>query len=105
MNALPDFHLYINPAVKPASEGRPKGGMFIAVPNCIRKFVENVSPSHWRIQAIKIKCSSSKILVINSYFPTDPRTQNFDETELVETIQCVRQILENEQYEFYGQVT
>ena len=33
--ALPDHHVVFNPATKDDLEGRPKGGMFIAVPKCL----------------------------------------------------------------------
>ena len=101
VNSLPDFHPFINAAVRPSTEGgRPKGGMFIAVSKSIRKFVEDVSPNHWRLQAIKIKCNLSNILLINSYFPTDPKLGNFDETDLIETIQHIRSLLENVQHDY-----
>ena len=34
-NALPQHHLIIKPAIKNGLEGRPKNGMFIAVPSIL----------------------------------------------------------------------
>ena len=71
-NALPDFQLIINPAIKKdLSQGRPSNGMFIAFPNNIKNQVTE-SPGFWRLQAVQIKFQSSTLLLINSYFPTDP---------------------------------
>ena len=63
--------------------------MFIAVPKIIQNNVTDVSPGFWRIQAVSIKSSSSTILLINSYFPQDPKTMKFDENELKLTIQYI----------------
>ena len=56
--------------------GRPKNGMFIAVPMEIKENVRDISPTHWRIQTIIVNTLDSRILVINSYFPTDPKIKN-----------------------------
>ena len=68
----PEFQFFINPAVKDVQDrGRPSNGMFICVPNKIKSCVSDVSPGHWRVQAVLIESSSSKTLLINSYFPFD----------------------------------
>ena len=92
--ALPDFHLIINPAVKTSlDKGRPKNGMFIAVPHSIKNHIADVSPGFWRIQAITMTFGNSTILLINSYFPTDPRRPNMDEFDLLETLGHVRDVI------------
>ena len=70
---LPNSLIFPKPAVKDSLDGRPKNGMFIAVPAELKNMVEDVSPTHWRVQAIMIRASGNNLLVINSYFPTDPR--------------------------------
>ena len=46
--AVPGFHFFIKPAVKDVLDrGRPKNGMFIGIPDSIRKHVKDVSPTHW----------------------------------------------------------
>ena len=52
--------------------------MFIAIPNDIKEHVNDVSPAHWRVQAITLPTPYNKILIINSYFPTDPKVSEFD---------------------------
>ena len=68
--------------------------MFVAVPNSMINIVSDVSPGHWRIQALTISSTNSTTLLINSYFPVDPRTANFDEIELDETLKVIAGVLE-----------
>ena len=55
--------------------------MFICVPDSIKSYVTDISPDHWRIQAVVIESANSKTLLINSYFPYDKRNQE-DNDEL-----------------------
>ena len=93
LQTLPKFHVIINSAVKDdLNTGRPKGGMFIAIPDSIKNLVKDVSPGHWRLQAVTITSSSSKTLLINSYFPTDNRTENTQEA--FEILDIIKNIIE-----------
>ena len=97
---LPGYFVIVKPAVKNAHDkGRPKGGLFIAVPDIFKNEVNDVSPAFWRTQAITLKIGSSKILLINSYFPTDPGTVNFEENELIETLHSVREVIEENDFD------
>ena len=99
LQALPGFHVIINPAVKSnLDRGRPKGGMFIAVPDSIKSQVSDVSPGHWRVQAVTISSTNAKTLLINSYFPCDSGRQaggNLD--EVIEVIAVIKRIVEKNQ--------
>ena len=46
-----------------------------------------------------LNINSAKILLINSYFPVDPQLNNYDESELIETLSYVRQVLLNNDYD------
>ena len=49
-NIFPDSQVLINPAVKTSQDkGRPKNGMFIAIPEKLKNHVEDISPNFWRI--------------------------------------------------------
>ena len=48
-----------------------------------------------RLLGTKFSFPDCDLLVINGYFPCDPRTDNFDETELLETLEDVKSIVEN----------
>ena len=94
--AFPGFHFIINPAVKSnLNLGRPSNGMFIAFPNSIKNLVTDVSPGFWRVQAAKISFGSSTLLLINSYFPTDPQRNNVDQSELLETLGRIKLVIES----------
>ena len=49
---LPNDWVIFKEAIKDSFEGRPKNGMFLAIPLEIKELVHNVSPTHWRAQAI-----------------------------------------------------
>ena len=95
--AIPGFHFFINPAIKSShDQGRPSNGMFICVPDCIKSCVTDISPDHWRVQAVVIESAQSKTLLINSYFPYDKRNQEDEEdiNDLIETLEVIRNIIQ-----------
>ena len=61
--------------------------------------MKDVSPAFWRTQAITLKIGNSRILIINSYFPTDPGTVILDETELFETLQSIKEVIEGSNFD------
>ena len=93
---MPGFHIIINPAVKNnLDRGRPKGGMFIAVPDCIKSQITDVSPGHWRLQAVVISSGDSKTLLINTYFPCDSgRQAGGNIEEVIELIDAIKKTVE-----------
>ena len=96
---LPDIHIYVKPAVMDSLYGRPRNGMFIAVPMEIKENVQDISPTHWRIQAIIVNTLNSRILVINSYFPTDPKIQDFDMSDLLGTLDAIKEVVNTSQFD------
>ena len=70
---LPEHHLFFKPARKDGFDGRPKNGMFIAVPLCLKEKTKDVSPESNRVQSIVIEENACRTLLLNTYFPTDPR--------------------------------
>ena len=96
---LEKFHVVFNPAIKNTHDkGRAKNGMFIAIPNSIKDCCQDVSPGHWRIQAVTITMNSSKLLIINSYFPTDPRTLRFEDRDLIEVFTVINNIIDKNDF-------
>ena len=70
--------MFIVPATKEAtqvSRGRAKGGLATIWKKSITKYVSKVKCSNYRIQATKFSLPGSEALVINTYFPCDPRTK------------------------------
>ena len=95
---LPDHHVVFKPAVKNSLDGRPKGGLFMAVPLKYKDKVEDVSPDSFRIQCIILSLPSTKLLLINTYFPTDPKG-DFDENELLLLLADIRRLLEEKNFD------
>jgi hypothetical protein len=56
--------------------------MFIAVPLILKEKSKDISPSSNRIQCVVIREHLCSTLILNTYFPTDPRKDDFEETEL-----------------------
>ena len=97
--ALPGYHVVFKPAVKNKLEGRPMNGMFVAVPEEIKSSVADVSPTNWRIQAIIITTNNGKrLLIINTYFPQDPRTAEFKSDDLEELLTDIKGIFEKNSF-------
>lgn len=60
--------------------------MFMSISNHLSKYVKDVSPNYWRLQAITLNISGRIILIINTYFPNDPQTDNFVDFQLLEIL-------------------
>ena len=97
--ALSNCHIVFKPSVKEHIEGRPKNGMFIAVTDSIKDKIRDISPPNWRLQAILIEFDNVRFLVINLYFPTDPRTIAFDEGPLQEVLLSISTLIENIEFD------
>ena len=96
---LPNARIIFKPAEKDSLDGRPKNGMFISIPREITEYVDDVSPNHWRVQAILLKTPKNKILIINSYFPTDPRVNSFDASDLLSTLSAIGCVIDDNKHD------
>ena len=63
------------------------------------KNVKDISPNHWRTQAVIVHTLECDILVINSYFPTDPKTQNFDAADLLSPLDAINEVLNTNKFD------
>ena len=91
---LPGAHVVFKKAVKDTHDnGRPKNGMFVAVPAGMKEYVEDISPNHWRVQAVLVHTVDCSIMIINTYFPTDPKTMDYDSSELMTTLSAIQDLL------------
>ena len=91
---LPGFQVIFKPAIKNSHDiGRPKNGMFLAVPSSIQGQICDISPDYYRVQAVKIQSKSSSCLLLNTYLPCDPRTREED-PELLETLETIKDVVE-----------
>ena len=78
--------------------GRGSGGLVIMWKKYLTKYVTKVSSSTYRVQAMKFDIPGNEFLLINSYFPCDPRNDNDHNTELLEVLGDIRSIILTTQY-------
>ena len=64
--------------------------MFIAVPSKFKERFCDVSPDHWRVQAV----TYDLFLIISVYLPTDPGTIDYNDQELCETMGAIQNVLD-----------
>ena len=90
------FDMYIVPAYKSneaVSKGRGKGGLSIMWKKSLTKYVSRIPSTSFRILAAKFSFPSISLLVVNTYFMCDPRADNFDDTELLELLDDLRNVI------------
>ena len=90
-----DYHNYVIPAycLPGVDSGRGRGGlvqMSLKSKTVAKTRVMVKSP---RIQAQILSFPTCRVLWINTYLPCDPRTQEFDDTELVSTLSEIESIV------------
>ena len=89
--------MFIEPAFKEnkqVSRGRGIGGLATIWNKNLTKYISKVKCDNYRIQATKFLLPHGSILVINSYFPGDPRISNFDDTELLTLLSDIRHVID-----------
>ena len=92
---IPSYQLFIKQALSNGHDrGRAKNGMFVAVPDCLKSQVEDISPDFYRIQVPEIKLKTSNFLLVNSYFPCDPQTQVMEDPELLKLLDIIKYSIE-----------
>jgi hypothetical protein len=96
---LPNSHIFFKPASKQGITGRPKNGMFIAIPKAIKNRTTDVSPASSRVQAIIIERENKKLLVINSYFPQDSQNSEVSLSDLSTTLLSIRETINNNNFD------
>ena len=96
MNGVENYLMFSLPAVKKTDiirSGRPSAGLAIFYSKQIAQYVTHIDvPNSSRVHAIQINFPAESLVFINSYFPTDPRKNNFDESELFNILQDIDHI-------------
>ena len=87
-NNFSDYYSYVIPAYR--SPGQDSGRARAGVAQLSRKSIsvkkDRVVSRSFRIQAQVLNLSSSRLLWINTYLPTDPQRAHYDDTELREVL-------------------
>ena len=98
---FPSFNSYVIPGYREEGQdkGRPKAGLAqLSSANIgIRK--DRVMSKSNRIQAQILNFQNTRILWINAYFPTDPKTVVFKDDELLEVLNELERIMDTTQFD------
>jgi exonuclease III len=96
-NEFPDSDSYVIPGHREINQdkGRAKAGLAQISRKCLDIRKERLSTKSFRLQAQILNFGTYKLLWINAYFPTDPRTINYDDTDLLQVQTEIENILEN----------
>ena len=95
-NRYSNHGMYLVPAYKDTSQitkGRGKGGLATIWDRKLTKYVSKITCENYRIQATKFNFPNGQFLVINTYFPCDPRNNNFNDAELLGLLTDIQSII------------
>ena len=89
------FHNYVIPGHRApgVDNGRGMGGLVQLALKKIDVKRVRISTKSPRIQAQALSFPTCKVLWLNTYLPCDPQTQHFDDTELLQTLSEVENII------------
>ena len=60
---------------------------------------EKITSKSWRIQAQVLHIHDYKLVWLNCYFPTDPQTLQYDDSELLGVLGEIEYILDNNEFD------
>ena len=98
LDCFNNFEVFSIPAFKNNNfvhAGRPSGGISFIYSNSLCQYATRlVCPGSYRVQGLKINYPDAAFLYINVYFPTDTNNHNFDDHELLTTLQDIKYLLD-----------
>ena len=95
---LLEFHVVFKLATKEHLEGRPKNGMFVYLPVDLMNKVKDVSPNTSRVQAMVLDTDSEKLMIINTYFPQDPKTVTYElDSDMEDALAVIENMMDSYQ--------
>ena len=72
--------------------------MFVALPLQLKNKAKDISPNNERIQTILLETDTGTLMVVNAYFPQDPKTStDKHDTDLEEILANIENLIENYQ--------
>ena len=98
LDCFRDYEVFSIPAFKnndSVHSGRPSGGLSLIYSHSVSQYVTRLTcPKSYRVHGLKINFPGADFLIINTYFPNDPRTNNFDDSELLNTLQDIKYLID-----------
>ena len=93
-----NYDVFTVPAYKHSNSlhsGRPSGGISLIYSHSISQYVSRINcPESHRVQGLKFSPPGASFLFINAYFPVDTGNNNFDEGDLVRTLQDIKYLID-----------
>ena len=98
---FPEHISYVIPGHREQNQdsGRPKGGIAQMIDKKLNVKTDRVATSSFRIQAQILNFPASRVLWLNTYFPTDPGLANFDEEELLELLGEIENLMDKTDFD------
>ena len=98
---FPTTDSYAMPGIREPFQdsGRAKGGLAQLVSKDMNIKKEKIPSKSWRIQAQVLHVNAYKLIWFNCYFPTDPRTLQYDDGELTQVLEEIESILDNNEFD------
>ena len=95
------FNTYVMPGhrAKGQDSGRPKAGLAQLSRKDLDIRRDRIVTKSYRIQAQILNFSNTRLLWLNTYWPTDPQNATLDDSELLEVLAEVETIMDNAQYD------
>ena len=95
------FNSYVIPGhrAKGQDSGRPKAGLAQLSRKDLDIRKDRIVTKSFRLQAQILNFSSTRLLWLNSYLPTDPQNGTFDDSELLEVLAEVESIMDKAQFD------
>ena len=98
------YDMFIVPASKDNTQvckGRGSGGLATLWDKSLTKYVSKVKCSSVRLQVTRFDLPTASLLLLNTYFPCDPRTENLNDTELLELLAEMKQTMHSQNCTHY----
>ena len=84
---------------KEQDSGRPKGGLTQLSSKSVDVQKNRISSKNNRLQAQILNFPTARILWMNSYLPNDPQTAEFDDSELIEVLGEIENIISTAKFD------
>ena len=97
LNSFENYEVFSVGATKKnnvVNRGRPSGGLSLIYHQNLGKYATPMTvPGSSRVQGLKLNFEQCPFLIINTYFPNDPRTVDFDDSVLVQTLEDIKYLV------------
>ena len=100
-NQFPDYSTFVIPGFRDKCQdtGRPKGGIAQMSSNKYNIKQTHLPNKTFRVQAQILQFPSTRLLWLNTYFPNDPRTIQFNDDDLLAVLKEIEDLLDTTEFD------